>query len=136
MSDLVKACRAEVERSEIHGTLEASYLLKEAADRIEDQEADLQRIHKEAVDRYERIVGLEAALDEARKDYEGLLQFVTRYSWSKPDLTPMEAFNAIAHRPDVVERRNEWQRIAQANNNQHTLSKLRPRATQPDGGSE
>lgn len=67
-------------------------------DRVDELQNDLERRHKDAVDRWERIEQLERALN-----------FVTRFAWTKPELTASEALGAIAHHPDVKEIIERWQ---------------------------
>lgn len=72
--------------------------------------------------------GLEDEVIRENRDLEdendALLQFVTRYVWSKPDLTDHQIVEVIRHRPDVLERRDQWGRIAEDNDDQHTLALL------------
>lgn len=56
--------------------------------------------------------------------YESLLQFVTRWVWSKPEHTDKEIIETIRNRPDVLERKSQWGRVAEDTNDQHTLTKL------------
>lgn len=52
------------------------------------------------------------------------LAFVTRYVWSKPDLSDKEIIAVLRQHPDVLELKNEWKIIAANFGDGHTFDKI------------
>lgn len=68
------------------------------------EECDLTSLREEIED-----LRAEARDAEARKnELEGALEFVARYSWTKPDLSASECLSAIAHHPTIKAVLDKW----------------------------